>query len=349
MSLTPTTRLTSTGLSTDSLGLYLNTMPTIDHLEIASSSSFVVLKGEKGARLAGQIRDETQVPIILDPCGYEPKRRAPLDDHWRDRQTMANVAQYVSLGVYLHQLNRDQWLGLVTAEANWCRTMMPSQASVAVAIHTDSLISHHGELAAILAGTGLPVWLTLANSNDPLSKLRSVAALVNLLDTVPDISLMRTDVAALGAAACGARLVSIGATTTVRHVSTGGGGSIQSNEPTVFVEELLDWKKPTKLLGWVQREPDVERELVCSRSCCEGESVLRFRDPAEYGGITKHNLTSLRELHGEIVAVGDLSKRRDKFFSMAGHAIYQSEFLADTIPGVKPSQQIRQWAALRQR
>lgn len=119
-----------------------------------------------------------------------------------------------------------------------------------------------------------------------------------------------------------------------------------SGQPSIFVPTLLDWKKPEVLLGWVQRDADIEYDLLCMESCCEGAPLTRFADPAAAQDVVRHNMAALSAIHESVVAIEEPAGRRAKFASLVGHASFQADRLAHMIPGVRPSAQIRQWRDL---
>lgn len=340
--------LLSRRLGAGTLGTYLPTRLTDGYVEAASSSSLVVVKGRGGIDLVPRLRAlGVESPVILDPAEYEPlpAGRPRSTMAWAEEQRRLQVAALVSPGAYLTVSNHSRWAQLIGGETAWCAAQV-DEAYVSVSVHTDALLQSPQGLAGLLASVGHPVWLSLAHSNDPLAKLGAVPALVEILGLVPRVALARSDVGAVGAAAHGAELVSIGVSSTTRHVGTSGGRRRVSNQPSVFVPTLLEWKKPEVLLGWAQRDVDILHDLVCLESCCEGAPLTRFADPAAEAEVTRHNMTALTAIHRSVVDVETPDRRRAKFSSLVGHASFQADRLAHMIPGIRPSPQIRQWRDL---
>lgn len=60
--------------------------------------------------------------------------------------------------------------------------------------------------------------LVLAHRNDPLGSLAAVRGLLRVLAEIPNVVLLRTDLAAIGAVANGASLGAVGTSTSVRHL-----------------------------------------------------------------------------------------------------------------------------------
>lgn len=342
------TDLLRRGLSAGTLGTYLPTRLTDEYVDAALVATLVVVKGSGGIDLVSQVRERgVNAPILLDPAEYEPRRskRPRRSVSWREEQARIGAVGFVSPGAFLATDNASAWQQLIDREADWCRTS-PDAGYLSVCVATDALLACGEQLGELLLGAGLPVWLSLAHSNDPLAKSGAVRSLVRLLQAVPRISLMRSDVAAIGAVAHGAELGSIGVSSTTRHVSTGGGGGAMSGQPSVFVPTLLDWKKPEVLLGWVQRDADVEYDLVCLEACCEGLPLTRFADPALASHVVRHNMAALSAVHESVIGIDEPDGRTRKFASLVGHASFQADRLADQIPGIRPSYQIKQWRDL---
>jgi hypothetical protein len=162
---------------------------------------------------------------------------------------------------------------------------------------------------------------------------------------IPNVSLMRSDFAAIASLAYGAELGSIGASGTVRHVGMGGGGSAMVGRPSILVKSMLSWRKDKVLLSWLQRDADVAEHLACYEPCCDGAVVTETLADPSVGAqeITRHNFNVLSQLRADVVGS---TNPRAKVSSLAGNAFFLNEWLRDVVPNVRAPKQIRQWADL---
>lgn len=334
-----------TGLVAGTVGLYLpgRTPDAIVDLA-AGEANFVAVKGRGGVRQVPRLRAAAHhLGVALDPGMYEPKRieSARVErGGWREIQEAAGVSTLVSPGCYLQRdvafADAQRLLG---AERAW---LAADRGFAAVCVDARFLRDRMSELIRLLQGVGCDVWLTLAHANDPLGVPGAVDALVELIAGTRNVSLMRCDLGGLGAVAYGARRASVGLSATVRHAALGGGGS-PSEAPSVFVRRLLAWKKSDVLLAWAAHDGDVERELTCGERCCEGRSLARFADPALRNSALVHNVIAVSALIEEVLTAPPAT-RAATFKAIATHASFAHEWMAETVPGVKPSAQLRQWA-----
>lgn len=340
-------------LEADNIGWYL--APSFDPLllkDAVGSSPFLATKGRGGRDLLAEIRLlADRRPAILDPAQNEAalvRNGRSQRKGWAELEESLDAAALVSPGTYLAEgMSRADAAAALRAERDWARLRKARRRRVfaAVAVDRHFLRDRVDELIAAFRNMDCDIWLTLSGRDDPLSLQGAVEALVRLVMACPRVAVMRCDIGALGGLAFGALMGSIGLTGGVRHSPDGGGGT-GNDIPVIYVRTLQSFKKTDLLQSWVQRDADIEHHLSCDEGCCEGQSILRYADPAFASEATIHNMLSLRV---EIDAVRKLDhvKRPAKFISLATHALFQHEWMRDTLGKIKVDPQLRQWADLR--
>lgn len=314
--------------------------------DAVESSPFLVMKGKGGAKQLDDLARLSLHPtVFLDPAQNEAKKvikATSIRMGWAELQSHLKVAGLVSPGAYLYPAQTKQELArVVRAERAWVAET-GSDGFCAICVDADFLRSRTPELVKQLASLDCRVWLTLSHRNDPLSLQGSVAALVDVVRACPNVALMRTDIAGVGAVAFGAAMASIGLSGGMRHSPDGGGGA-GNDIPVVFSRTLQSFKKTNVLEGWVQRDADILYDLNCLEWCCEGGSILRYADPALAFETAIHNMVSLRAVAEEVMGL-DASARAAKFVALARTAWFQHERLSDSIDTIKAEPQLRQWA-----
>jgi hypothetical protein len=129
-----------------------------------------------------------------------------------------------------------------------------------------------------------PLAFVLAASFDPLAAAGAIDGLRTLLDVACDggrrVELLRSDVTAIGFAAFGGSLGSIGVNTTTRHHGLGMRRTQKEDyeerhqSPYVFVPALLSWHRGTELGALAPF--DGAGVTGCDCSVCAGRDLLRF-------------------------------------------------------------------------
>jgi len=334
-------------ISRGAVGWYLPT--TFDPAllkDAVASSPFLVMKGKGGAKQLDDLAQLSLHPtVFLDPAQNEAKKvikATSVRTGWAELQGHLKVAGLVSPGAYLYPAQTKPELArVVRAEQAWVDDA-DGDGFCALCVDADFLRHRTSELIKQFRPLDCGVWLTLSHRNDPLSLQGTVAALVELIQACPNVALMRTDVAGVGAVAFGAAMASIGLSGGMRHSPDGGGGA-GNDIPVVFSRTLQSFKKTNVLQGWVQRDADILHDLNCLEWCCAGGSILRYADPALAFETAIHNMVSLRAVAEEVMGLHG-SARAAKFVSLARTAWFQHERLSDSIDTIKAEPQLRQWA-----
>jgi hypothetical protein len=219
---------------------------------------------------------------------------------------------------------------------------------VSVSVDSHVLRDRVTELVRLFESTTHHIWLVLAASNDPLGLVGTVPALLEVVRRVGTrLTLARGDLAGLGAVAHGAASASIGLTPSYRHdgLGGGGGGSGTVRYPSAFCPGLLSWRRVDTLANWAQHHEHLDLRLRCDYSCCVGQPITRFDDPALRGDLLRHNLLSVRETVDRVM--GAVPERRPQLFrDLCSSALYDFEWIKSGVPGVTIPRQLQAWRDL---
>jgi hypothetical protein len=200
------------------------------------------------------------------------------------------------------------------------------------------LSRHADELCDRLQQAGHPIAVAFAANYDPLDTRRAVEGLAQIAHEVDDLMVLRCDMGALGAMAHGARAVSIGTGSSVRHIGTrtGGGGAVQ---PAVFVPAILDYCSGQTIAGLPSRV-----QPRCTLSCCNGASLSRYWSTNDHRGLRHHNMEAIAFLSRDLLGVG-VDHRARAWRSMCEEAVIEaSRIERDGKRPFKVRPQIRWWS-----
>lgn len=308
----------------------------------------IVLRGEDGVTDALRLRaDGWRGPLILDPANYEkPHSQGSTpnlfgDDPWVVDQLRARVAELLSPGSYVAAGTRQALVDAISTEGQWVSTNGSGRLSLV--LDWTWLVSGLSVLIAELGAVEAPLAVALSDPNDPLAHVGAVSGLASLLAAVPNVMLLRADIAALGATAHGAVFGAIGTGTSVRHVvpPRKAAGGARTGSPSVFWPELLDWK----LAEFLLRLPAAVRPY-CHLSCCGGAPLDRFALLGSRADARRHNLVAIAHFATQLLSVR--SSARAGAFKQACQAAAQQAARVETLASqpfpVRP--QLAAWAAL---
>lgn len=308
----------------------------------------IVLRGEDGARDALRLYgDGWNGPLWLDPSNHEkPHSKASTpnllgQDSWLVDQQRVKAAELLSAGTHVAGGDRRALVNAISAEGQWLTAAGSGRMSLALEWSwlTDGLPVLLAELGAVQA----PLAIAFADPNDPLGHPGAVRGLASLLWQLPNVMVLRGDMAALGAIAYGAVMGAIGTSTSVRHVvpPEKPAGGPRTGFPSVFCLELLDWKLADRL----GRLPASLRPR-CHLTCCNGATLDRFATIASPAEARVHNLVAMAHFANQILGVP--ASHRDSAFKQACRAAVQQAGIIEThakqpFP-VRP--QLAAWAVL---
>ena len=318
-----------------------------ERMGYALATNAVVLRGASGTRAAVRLRKaDFAGSLWLDPAAYD-LHQAPLaetlfGDYWQSVQQELQVEELISSGSYVGQGDIDGLESALDAEREWVAN---AGGRLSLALAASWLIRDLRALLDRLTKVDVPLALAFADRNDPLGRVGAVQGLVDLLRSVKNVAIMRSDLGALGAVSYGASLGAIGTSTTVRHVvppGKTGGGRRDDKSPSVFVAELLDFK-----LGSHLDEFPVEASPICDLPCCRGKMLRRFNGEHSVAEARVHNRTSIGEVARRVMETP--SELRPAAFTAlcrsAEHAVAELSLSARRRLKVRP--QVKAWARVR--
>jgi len=195
--------------------------------------------------------------------------------------------------------------------------------------------------------------LVLGGQMDPLGKLkeRTVANLCALLAEVPDMAVLRTDIAAVGALAHGAAFTSFGVTSTLRHLIPPGeqaaGG--RPTSPSVLYPELMTFYLGSTIADRHSGGSAPE----CGCGLCEGRPLDRFTTKGNglEGEAIGHNVATMTQWSVDLRSPEARIDPREWWRTRCQDAVDRAGQLSTLLraagrKGLEPSRQLRQWAAV---
>ena len=297
--------------------------------------------GDLGTPIILQHRGETDGPqlSLIDP-----------DERWILSQTGAAVLT-----------SRTCWLGPPPAEpgealkgpvaeitrfldlAERLHAGRPRMATVAVSHRWLTNLQARRTLISALGSIGAPIGLMLGKDTDPLDSPRSVEGLVELVQTVQDVAVLRCDHGALGAYAFGGMGGSIGVGTSTRHfvpIGESGYANLNDSTPRLLLPLLLAWWKGSRVAYY-----DGDPMFDCvDCAVCQGASLARFQDEALAIEASAHSVESWSRI-GEKLSATDPGLRADTWIAFCQEAYDRLAELEDRPNGLlePPSRQLKAW------
>jgi hypothetical protein len=152
--------------------------------------------------------------------------------------------------------------------------------------------SHDGDIGVVMA-----------SAFNPLGAAAAVAGAVELVGAAGNVVVLRSDEAAVGLIAAGARAATVGTSSTARHLYIGRGSKNRRPGPghEVFHLASMSWIKHYRLDVFAVPRQD----LSCPCHICRGRSILRFAAPELACEAMAHSVACLQLLHGRIMATTD--------------------------------------------
>jgi len=311
-------------------------------VETSAALGAVVFRGfnqRKAACAASAIAEY----LWLDPADYErphPKANQGLlfsTDPWADLQRSVGVKERLSPGVMVN-LDRPGALdAAIESQAAWVDANGGGRISLALPARW--LSRHRDELCDRLRQAGQPFAVAFAAGYDPLDTRRGVEGLAQIAQAVDDLMVLRCDMGALGAMANGARVVSIGTGTSVRHIPTRTGGG--PAQPAVFIPAVLDYCAGKTIAGLPSRV-----RPRCPLSCCNGASLDRYWLTNDSRGLRRHNVEAIALLSRDLLGV-QFDQRAQVWRSMCEEAVIEANRIE--LDGGRPFRvrpQIRWWSQI---
>ena len=315
-----------------------------ERLEHAHATNGAVLRGSQGHRVGAKLRKAGfDGRLWLDAAAWERSGEPPQDtllgDRWKQLQEELGVEEMLSPGSFVAASDLSRLSSALDTEGAWVAT---NGGRLSLTLATSWLTSRLPQLIPWLGTVEAPLALAFADPNDPLGRQGAVQGLVELLRSVDDVAILRCDLGAVGAVAHGASMGAIGTSTTVRHAVSPGqhaGGRRNDPSPSVFVAELLDFKRGSSLDEFPR-----EASPTCDLVCCRGQQLRRLNGKHAAAEARMHNRIAIGGVIGRIVETPP-ELQPEAFKAMCTAAEYAVAELASAARRrlmVRP--QIRAWA-----
>lgn len=296
---------------------------------LARLADGLIVRGKSGAKVAHALRDSvSDIDVIFDPARYERKPSAQLSlmgakSDEVSRQAGLQVAAFLSPSHFVPDGNQAGLDKVLEEGHEFCESAATSghlvPSLIVLPISKYWLVDGLDSIASSVSAVPDRIALVLGDRNDPLDSHQAVRGLIRLVDSHSRLSLLRSDLAALGAMACGAEIGAIGTGTSVRHfVQPGlkGGGVPDDKTPSAFVPTLWTYVKGSKL-GQATSDNGL---LRCPCSVCEGRSLTRFADERLISEAHDHSVESWYQL-GQWMLGMSIKQRRNAWRSGCQEAV----------------------------
>lgn len=296
----------------------------------------LIVRGKGGGKVAAALRRSApELKVILDPARYERNPSEQLSLIGRNaseisRQADLKAAAFLSPSHFVPDRENGTLEKVLEEGHEFCREAAKSkhQAPAFLVLPVSKFWLTAGLDSLIAAVTSVPdrIALVLGDQNDPLDSREAVDGLIHVLEAHPRMSLFRSDLAALGAMACGAETGAIGTGTSVRHfVQPGlrGGGVPRDKTPSTLVPSLWSYVKGSKLGQVTDNNP----LLRCFCSICGGRSLSRFADERLVSESHEHCVETWYRLAQWMLGLG-IESRRAAWRSGCSEAIEAHEMLS---------------------
>lgn len=231
------------------------------------------------------------VDAIADPAEYEQSSAATFSGReWARAMSRSSQTLLLTPSPYVGRSEMTT-LARVVEEAAAAHAI-DSRVVAVLALASSWLREPEVDrLIGALSGLDAPIGLVLANSHNPVGAKESVKGLIRFIDARPELLLLRTDNAGLGAIAHGARAAGIGIRSSVRHLyRSKGGGARQNLGPSTFAISLCDFHYANRLA--LTRGSDSGGLLDCPCAVCEGRSLQRLDAPGSDSEANNHSVAA---------------------------------------------------------
>lgn len=297
----------------------------------------LTVAGRKGPAEIRRLRDGGfSAPVLFDGCGYAGQELPPPTE-WVTSQREAVADRLLLPGVYAPWDKEDN---------TDLQLLIKEQSSMSADLDAGMLIAADARWIArkcdvvleALLEAGRPTALVLADRADPLAVGGAVAGLRRLAQTVPQLSILRSDHGALGAVAFGAVHASIGLNTSTRHFAAAAmrARRLPGGSSRVFVRPLVDWFRASEIAGWFA----AGLNLKCNLQCCNGAGLDRFLD--DDLDATWHNMNALADFADLVLSVNEEDRAIE--FLTACRAAASQYGLAGFKGPEHPKAQLTGWA-----
>ena len=211
------------------------------------------------------------------------------------------------------------------------------------------------QLTAVLKDVPGVKALMFGGQQDPIGALKhGVANLCTLIEQVPHLALMRTDIAAFGALAQGAAFAAFGMGSTQRHIVPPGQQANHSERsgfsPSVLFPELKTFSLGETIARRFAVTPE-DQVPACKCGICGGKLIDRFTKKENEREAMGHNVAVMMGWAGQLAAAADRKNAPTWWAEACTEAVEQHGVinrLAKSPDGFKVDAQLAQWAARAQ-
>ena len=283
----------------------------------------VIFTGSSAVTHAEMLQREGSTdPVLVDRRRYAGESRArgtaAFDPRWLESQRRLGLPEILSDSGYVAQNDR----AALAAVLQQARAAGPDVTAV-LPLPTWWLRDGLDQLVAEVLDHAVPVALVLEHTTDPLSVLAAVRGLVQLLGCGADVSLLSTDVSALGALCFGARWAAVGSRPSVRHLSPAGSrfrGT--STVASALVDPALALVKLDKIAAaWAASQDDPWWACWCT-VCC-GRTLQWMYLSASEAEVHRHTAELLLDRRDALVALPPGEARRLSWRESCRSAAFQ--------------------------
>lgn len=216
-------------------------------------------------------------------------------------------------------------LGLFAVDHRWLSSQSPRQMLI-------------GAMRAVEA----PVGIMLGKGRDPLDTARAVEGLVELIQRVDQVVVLRCDHGALGAFAFGAAGGAIGIGTSTRHYvppDEGSWADLTDPTPRVFLPTIMAWWKGSRLAYY---EGDPLFNCPCEE--CQGASLARFQDERLRIAADAHSVCCWSAIARDLESAAP-TERTERWIALCQRAYGALDELEEHGNGLlePPSRQLKAW------
>ena len=175
-----------------------------------------------------------------------------------------------------------------------------------LALSSKWLSDRSDELRRAIEKHAVPVALALGHAADPLGAKRNVAGLLHVLHSPASVGLIRSDLSAVGALACGASIGAIGTGSGLRHVyPVTKGGASAPIYPSALVPASMGLVRLDKLAEAIALSPS-ELHWQCVCDVCQSRRMDYLLTDEE---VYWHNLAAASEVARQVLS-GDQGASR---------------------------------------
>lgn len=335
---------------------------TRDLLPELEAAGGLVLSGNGSAVKVGELREEGHDGVLLaDPAMYinafatadepfhepvkhdQPSLSGPLEDAVT-LQLERGVSAVLTPTGYIRAEDSGALRAAARAVAALDDPRVIFVVPIDVAWLRDDCVS---QLMAILAAVPGRKALMLGGQMDPLSRFKAAVSNVRrLVAEVPQVALMRADIAAFGAFAHGAQFAAFGMGSSQRHIVPPGQPvkSFNPDTPSVLFPELMHFLLGQTLAG---RFANAVRVPSCACRTCAGQALDRFTSRDTELEAISHNVRILAGWSRSLVTVPSGADRaawwQDQCTSAVGrYAVLNTEIRQPD--AFKVPKQLARWA-----